>query len=214
MFAPMTERIIQNDADVAEGAAWLAALDARFAMALEATGPLPLRRREAGFPALLNTICAQQLSVAAANSVWGKLCAAEATAPDRFLVLDEDTLRGCGLSRPKIRYARALAEAEIDYDALATTPEEDAIATLTAVKGIGLWTAEIYLMFSVGRADILASGDLALQEAAKVLFDLPERPSDKELRLLAENWSPWRAVAARLLWAYYRVLKNREGISE
>jgi DNA-3-methyladenine glycosylase II len=93
-------------------------------------------------------------------------------------------------------------------------PEDEAIATLTAVKGIGVWTAEIYLMFSVGRADVLAAGDLALQEAARVIFDLPERPTDKELRALAEDWSPWRAVAARLLWAYYRVAKQREGISE
>ena len=85
---------------------------------------------------------------------------------------------------------------------------------MTAVKGIGVWTAEIYLMFSVGRADVLAAGDLALQESTRLLFGLPARPGDKALRLLAEPWSPWRAVAARILWAYYRVRKQREGISE
>lgn len=210
----MTERLIETDRDVAEGAVWLASAEPRFAHALTLTGTLPLRRREAGFAAMLHTICGQQLSVASANSVWQKLCAAQATDPARFLSLDDETLRGCGLSRPKLRYGRALAEADIDYDALAVMPEDEAIATLTAVKGIGLWTAEIYLMFAVGRADILAAGDLALQEAARVLFDLPERPTDKALRAMAVAWSPWRAVAARLLWAYYRVAKQREGISE
>jgi DNA-3-methyladenine glycosylase II len=210
----MTDRIIHSEACVAEGAAWLAKREKRFASALQETGPLPLRRREAGFPAMLHTICGQQLSVAAADSVWRKLCAAQAIEAETLLTTDDEALRACGLSRPKIRYARALAEARIDYDALATMPEDEAIATLTAVKGIGVWTAEIYLMFSVGRADVLAAGDLALQEAARVIFDLPERPTDKELRALAEDWSPWRAVAARLLWAYYRVAKQREGISE
>jgi len=210
----MTDRIIHSTACVAEGAAWLAAREPRFARALEETGPLPLRRREGGFPALLHTICAQQLSVAAADSVWRKLCAAEATEAARLLAHDDETLRACGLSRPKIRYARALAEAGIDFDALASLPEGEAIATLTAIKGIGVWTAEIYLMFSVGRADVLAAGDLALQEAARMLFDLPERPTDKALRELALPWSPWRSVAARILWAYYRLAKQREGVTE
>ena len=92
--------------------------------------------------------------------------------------------------------------------------EHDAITTLTAVKGIGVWTAEIYLMFSIGRADVFAPGDLALQEAARLLFDLPGRPTEKALRARAAEWSPWRGVAARLLWAYYRLAKQREGISE
>jgi DNA-3-methyladenine glycosylase II len=93
-------------------------------------------------------------------------------------------------------------------------PEDEAIAVLTAVKGIGIWTAEIYLMFSIGRADVFAAGDLALQEAARMLFDLPERPAEKALRTQAAEWSPWRGVAARLLWAYYRAAKQRDGISE
>ncbi|MEM6625009.1 MAG: DNA-3-methyladenine glycosylase 2 family protein [Pseudomonadota bacterium] len=210
----MTDRIIHTDACVAEGAAWLATAEPRFAEALDLTGPLPLRRRDGGFPALLNTICAQQLSVASAGAVWRKLVEAKATEAGHLLAHDDETLRACGLSRPKIRYARALAEADIDYPALARMPEEEAVATLTEVKGIGVWTAEIYLMFSVGRADVLAAGDLALQEAARILFDLPDRPGDKELRALAAAWSPWRAVAARLLWAYYHVAKKREGVTE
>lgn len=206
-------RTIETDADVAEGAAWLAAREPKFAWALEQTGPLPLRRRSGGFPALLQAICGQQLSVASAAAVWAKLDAAGLTdeAPVRDAAFDD--LRGCGLSRPKIRYAQALAAADIDYTALATMPEDEAVATLTAVKGIGVWTAEIYLKFAVGRADVIAAGDLALQEAARVLFELPERPTDKALRALAEPWSPWRSVAARILWAYYRVAKRREGIA-
>ena len=210
----MSGRIIETEGDLIEGAAWLSGRDPRFAHAIEVVGPLPLRRREGGYPALLRTICSQQLSVASADAVWRRLEAAGATAPERLLALDDAALRACGLSGQKIRYARVLAEAGIDYPALADLPEADAIATLTAVKGIGVWTAEIYLMFSVGRADVLAAGDLALQEAARLLFGLPARPGDKALRLLAEPWSPWRAVAARILWAYYRAAKQREGISE
>lgn len=210
----MTARLIETEEDVAEGAAWLARREPRFAEALALTGALPLRRREAGFRALLNTICAQQLSVAAADAVWRRLEDAGATEAHAIAALDDEALRACGLSRPKIRYARALAEADLDYDALETLPEEDAIAALTAVKGIGVWTAEIYLMFAVGRADVFAPGDLALQEAARILFAFEERPSEKALRRMAEDWSPWRGVAARLLWAYYRHARGRAGIVE
>ncbi len=210
----MTTRLIENDADVSDGAAWLAAREPRFADALTQTGPLPLRRRSGGFPALLQAICGQQLSVASAAATWNRLCEAGADRAEVLSALDDDALKACGLSRPKIRYARGLADAGIDYAALVHMPEDEALATLTALKGIGSWTAEIYLMFAIGRADVIAAGDLALQEAARDLFDLPSRPTDKELRALAEAWSPWRAVAARILWAYYRVIKNREGISE
>lgn len=210
----MTTRIIHTTDCIAEGCAWLAAAEPRFGHVIELAGPPPLRRREGGFPALLKAICAQQLSVAAADSVSSKLQAAGAEDPDVLLALDDDTLRACGLSRPKIRYARALAEARLDYDALARMPEAEAIETLTAIKGIGIWTAEIYLMFAVGRADVFAPGDLALQESARILFDLPERPAEKAFRAQAEAWSPWRAVAARLLWHYYRHAKSREGITE
>jgi len=210
----MTDRIIHNDEDVAEGAAWLAKKCPQLAKALKETGPLPLRRRDGGFSALLQAICGQQLSVASASAVWGRLEECGATDPKSFAWVDDDVLRACGLSRPKIKYARALAEANLDYDALATLPVDEAVANLTAVKGIGVWTAEIYLKFAVGKADVFAAGDLALQEAARVLYDLPERPTDKQLRQMAEAWSPWRSVAARILWAYYRVAKKREGIAE
>ncbi len=210
----MTGRIIETQADIIEGCDWLARAEPRFGRALKLTGTPPLRRRQGGFSALLHSICAQQLSVASADSVWLKLCAAGADNPAVIVTMSEDKLRACGLSRPKARYAHALAGADIDYGALVTMPEDEAIATLTSVRGIGVWTAEIYLMFSIGRADVFAPGDLALQEAARMLFDLPGRPSEKELRARAAGWSPWRGVAARLLWAYYRVAKKREGISE
>jgi len=125
--------------------------------------------------------------------------------------VDED-LRRCGLSRQKILYAKSLAASGLNYRALGALPDAQVIKTLTEVKGIGVWTAEIYAMFSLGRADVFAAGDLALQEAARVLFALNQRPSEKLLREMAREWSPWRAVAARALWAYYRVMKNREGI--
>lgn len=197
---------------VAEGAAHLAALEPRFAAALEQTGPLPLRRRKDGFEALLSAIVSQQVSVASANAIWGRLRDARLTGPRKVLWATEEDLRACGLSRQKIRYAKALAEARIRFPDLRQRPCDEVIETLVEVPGIGRWTAEIYAMFSLGRADVFAPGDLALQEAARILFELDARPSEKALREMAAEWTPWRSVAARLLWAYYRVAKDREGI--
>jgi DNA-3-methyladenine glycosylase II len=122
-------------------------------------------------------------------------------------------LRAAGLSRQKIRYIRALAEAGIDFDALRGVPDDEIVATLVALPGIGRWTAEIYAMFSLGRADVFAPNDLALQEAARLLFALPERPKERALRGMAEAWTPWRTVAAGMLWHYYHHAKSREGIA-
>ncbi|MFP4305295.1 MAG: DNA-3-methyladenine glycosylase family protein [Rhodosalinus sp.] len=209
----MVGRIIETEACVAEGAEWLAQTEPRFAHALELTGPLPLRRRPDGFDQLLGAIVSQQVSVAAARAIWGRMEAAGLTAPAAILGADDEALRAAGLSRQKIRYARALATAGIDYAALRETPTEEVVKRLTEVPGIGVWTAEIYAMFSLGRADVFAPGDLALQESARMLFALPERPKERALREMAGAWSPWRAVAARALWAYYRVAKDREGVA-
>ena len=206
------ERVILSSDCVAEGALWLSTAEPRFAAALELTGPLPLRRRKDGFEALLSAIVSQQVSVAAGDAIWRRLKAAGLTGPRKVAAATDEELRACGLSRQKARYARALAEARLPYGALRDVPSEEVIATLVAVPGIGRWTAEIYAMFSLGRADVFAPADLALQESARLLFGLEGRPSEKELRALAEPWSPWRGVAARLLWAYYRVAKEREGI--
>ncbi|MCP5080745.1 MAG: DNA-3-methyladenine glycosylase 2 family protein [Alphaproteobacteria bacterium] len=210
----MVGRIIETPNCVAEGAAYLADLEPRFKTALDLTGPLPLRRREDGFEPLLSAICSQQLSVASADAIWGRMEAAGLTTAAAINAASDDDIRACGMSRPKTRYARALADCGLDFAALRAAQNEEVIATLVEIKGIGRWTAEIYAMFSLGRADVFAPGDLALQEAAKILFDLPARPSEKALAQMAENWSPWRGVAARLLWAYYRAAKNREGIRE
>lgn len=207
-----TGRIIRADACVAEGAEWLAQADPRMALALAQVGPLPLRLKPDGFTELLSAIVSQQVSVASANAIWKRLQEARLTGPQRILQSSDDDLRAVGLSRQKARYAKALAEAQIDFDALRSLPSADVIRTLVKVPGIGVWTAEIYAMFSLGRADVFAPGDLALQEAARVLYDLEARPKEKELRRMAEDWSPWRSVAARILWAYYRVAKQREGI--
>lgn len=209
--AAVVGRIIETQDCVAEGAAWLAARDARLAAALDLAGPLPLRRRKDGFASLLDAIVAQQVSVAAADAIWGRLKAARLTGPRNLSRASED-LRACGLSRQKIRYARALATSGIRYAELRALPTDEVIARLVEVPGIGPWTAEIYAMFSLGRADVFAPGDLALQEAARLIFDLDARPTEKALRAMAEDWSPWRGVAARLLWAYYRMAKEREGI--
>ena len=206
------ERLITTSACVREGALWLANFEPRFAKALEMTGTLPLRRRPDGFAQLLSAIVSQQVSVAAARAIWGRLRDARLTGPRKIQWASDEALRAAGLSRQKIRYARALADARINYAALREAPSDAVIATLTEVPGIGVWTAEIYAMFSLGRADVFAPGDLALQEAARILFELPERPSERALRQMAEDWSPWRAVAARLLWAYYKIAKQREGI--
>ena len=208
----VTERIILTPDCVAEGAAWLAAQEPRFAAVLPLISPLPLRREAEGFDRLLNAIIGQQVSVASARALWARMEAAGLVAPDAVKTATEADLRACGLSRQKIKYAHALAAADIDYPALNMQPTLQVIETLVKVPGIGLWTAEIYAMFSLGRADVFAPGDLALQEAARLLFDLPDRPRDRALRQMAEAWSPWRAVAARLLWAYYKHSKSREGV--
>ncbi len=208
----MVGRIITTLDCVAEGAEWLARAEPRFAHALTLVGPLPLRRQPDGFTALLDAIVGQQVSVASADAIWRRMEAAGLTDRATLAVASDEACRAVGLSRQKARYGRALAESAIDFDALRGLPDAQVVEVLTDVPGIGTWTAEIYAMFALGRADVFAPGDLALQEAARVLFDLPDRPKERALRAMAEAWSPWRSVAATLLWAYYRVAKSREGI--
>ncbi len=205
-------RIIKNPADVRTGADWLASTEPRFATLLAQTGPLPLRLKPQGFNALLDIIVSQQVSVASADAIRVRMAAAGLKGEAAVRSAGEAGLRAAGLSRPKVRYALALADADIDYNALRQMTNEDVIARLTAVTGIGPWTAQIYIMFCMGRADMFPPGDLALQEAAKVLFDLPARPTAFALAEMAQAWSPWRSVAARALFAYYRILKQRDGL--
>ena len=208
----MKERAIKRQECINEGASLLANIEPRFKYALKVTGELPLRLSPEGFERLLGAIISQQVSVAAANSIWKRLVKANLNGPRKIMRADDAQLRAVGLSRQKVRYARALAESKINFRSLRSMSSEEVINTLTQVSGIGVWTAEIYTMFSLARADVFAAGDLALQESARLLFELRERPSEREIRQMAEKWSPWRAVAARLLWAYYSYSKKREGV--
>ncbi|MFN4038948.1 MAG: DNA-3-methyladenine glycosylase family protein [Erythrobacter sp.] len=166
------------------------------------------RIRARGWQTLLRTIVGQQVSVAAASSMWAKLEAelADDFTPASLLSRDFDTLRACGLSRQKQGYARSLCElveaGAVDFASL-PAEDEEAIATLTAIKGIGRWSAEIYLLFAEGRRDIWPAGDLAVQEGVKRLLNLGERPGEKEARALAEGWAPQRGAMAIFTWHFY-----------
>ena len=186
----------------------LAEIEPRIAYALEVAGYPETRRRDKGYATLLRTIVGQQVSVHAAASVWRKLEATlgEGCAPATLLAADGDALRACGLSRQKQGYARSLAElvesGALDFAAL-PSDDEEAIAMLTRVKGIGRWSAEIYLLFAEGRADIWPAGDLAVQAGLHKILGLPERPGEKDTRALAESWRPHRGAAAVLAWHSY-----------
>ena len=205
-------QMIETQEDIREGLDYLAKIEPKFARARAVSGEIPLRRREGGFNALLEMILSQQVSVASANAISERLGKAGYKDQHKLSKATEEELRACGVSRQKARYITALATSDLNYKVLHTLPDNEVIQKLTAIPGIGIWTSEIYLMFSMGKRDVIAAGDLALQESAKLLFELPDRPTEKDLRSMAENWSPWRSVAARLLWAYYRVEKSREGV--
>lgn len=213
----MIRRIDTTD-DIAEGLAALARLDPRLAPMIALAGEVPLRRGEGGFQGLARIIVGQQLSVASAAAIWGRVAERwPLLTPEAVLAADDATLQACGLSRPKQRTLRATAEAAakgaLDWAALAEAPENEVREAITAVKGLGPWTADIYLLFHLGHADAFAPGDLALQEAARIGLTLDTRPDAKRLATIAETWSPWRGVAARMLWAYYAKAKTREGIA-
>lgn len=187
-------------------------LEPRFAPVYEQVGVPSLRRNEGGFAALLRAIVGQQLSVAAASSIWQRLVDANLITPKTLIQADDEDLRAQGLSRQKIRYVRSLVDHDIDYQALTTMSDGEVIDTLTAVTGIGRWTAEMYLLFSLGRADILAVDDLAIRVAAMALLELPERPTPKQLKVATQSWSPYLSAASLLLWAYYGGLKDKEAM--
>ena len=202
---------IHTEADLDTALAALGKSDARFTALLAKAGRPALRRRTDGFAGLAAIVVAQQLSTASANAIWGRLAAAfNPLDPAAILRARPARLARLGLSAPKIRALKAIAKAvvaeELALAGLAELAAEDAHAALTAVHGIGPWTADIYLLSCLGHADAWPAGDLALQEAARVAFALPARPNTKEMQALAESWRPWRAVAARVLWGYYRAV--------
>ena len=196
------------------GARELFARDPELARIHGAYGLPRFSRRPADFGTLLHIILEQQLSVDIAAKLWQRLgeCCRPLT-PRRFLGLDEATLKHCGFTRQKIGYARGLAEAiaakRFAPAALATLDDDAALAALLALKGFGRWSAEVFLLFALGRPDIWPAEDLALRIAVQWLKDLPERPSGADLRMLGEHWRPWRSVAACLLWQFYLCRLNR-----
>ena len=199
------DRLIAGDPD-------LAGIEAR-------AGPLPWRTRTPGFPGLLQAIVAQQISNQAAAAIWRRLRVVDgALQPAGLLGLPDDVLRAVGLSRPKIAHAKALAGAFIDGaldpDAITGMDDEAAIAAIATVRGLGRWTAEVYLLFALGRHDVFPAGDIALAASAAHLKGLAERPGPLALRGIAETWRPARALAARLLWHHWRHVTGRPALDD
>ena len=204
--------VIKTDADVAEGVRALIGVCPHMAEACRVAGHPPLRRWKDRFAGLARIIVGQQLSTASASAIFGRLAAAvDPLEAGRFLQASDATLRGCGLSAGKVATLRAAAEAvetgALDLSGLHGQEAGAVHEALTAVKGIGPWTADIYLLFCRGDADAFAPGDLALQVGVQMLFRQKRRPSAAEIEAIAERWRPWRGVAARLIWAYYGAVK-------
>jgi DNA-3-methyladenine glycosylase II len=208
--------LLETDAVLKRGLGELAMVDPVMAK-LAASGITPqLRRRPPGFEGLAWIIIGQQVSTASAAAIWNRLRQIlEPPTPEVFLRLSDDDLRAAGLSAGKVRTLRAVATeviaGRLPLDELHNHSAEEAHDLLTRVKGIGPWTADVYLLFCLGHPDAFPSGDLAVQEAARLAYGLEQRPDAKTLTALAENWRPWRGVAAKMLWAYYRTIKAREG---
>lgn len=203
--------------DIEAGLDALCASDRRLIGIRRIAGEVPLRRSPPGFESLASNIVAQQVSTASARAIFGRLTRLiDPLEPAAVLAADETVFREIGLSRPKQRTLLAVSEAvivgDLDLQALCLLDPENAIRKMTAVPGIGPWTAQVYLLFCAGHPDIFPARDVALQSAVATAFDMPVRPSDKELTQLAESWMPWRGVAARLFWAFYRETRGREGV--
>lgn len=212
----MQLHMIRTQADVAAGLVDLALLDARLFTVIDKAGPVPLRLQDPGYRGMAGIIVSQMVSRASADAIWRKLeeIAGE-ISPHHILGLTDADCRAAGLSRAKADTLRRVAEAvdrgTIELDAICHIDAGAAIRALTAIKGIGRWTAEVYLLFCAGHPDIFPSGDVALQNAVAHALDLPVRPSQAELDEIAATWSPWRGVSARLFWAYYAREMRREG---
>jgi DNA-3-methyladenine glycosylase II len=206
-------RTIETDADLREGIRALRRKCPHLRRVHDRAGDPPLRRHPPGFEGLARIVVGQQLSIASAQAIWTRVAAAvRPMSAKAFRSLSDEELRRAGLSRGKVKTLRAMSaaiEAGLDLNRLAHAPEEIVHATLTALPGIGPWSADIFLLFCLGRADAFAAGDLALQTAAASALQLRERPSREELLEIAERWRPWRGVAAHMLWAYYKIPAER-----
>ena len=215
---PAPHRRIDGEAAIDDGVAALLKLDPQVvAHMLDYGGRPPLRLRAPNFEGMVWIIVSQQVSVASADAIAARIRAGIVPLEaQRVLELTEDELRACGLSGPKLRTLRALSEAVahggLALHMLGALAPEEAHARLTAIKGIGPWSADIFLLFCLGHPDAWPVGDIALQEAARLVLQLETRPDARQLAIIGERWRPWRGVAARMLWAYYRVAKGREGM--
>ncbi len=212
----MQLHIIRTQADVAAGLVGLALLDARLRAVIDRAGPVPLRRHDPGYRGMAGIIVSQMVSRASADAIWRRLEeAAGDVTPHHVLNLTDAECRAVGLSRAKAETLRRVAEAvdrgTVDLDAICQMEAGAAVQALTALKGIGRWTAEVYLLFCAGHPDIFPAGDVALQNAVAHGLGLSIRPSQAELDEIAATWSPWRGVSARLFWAYYARAMRREG---
>lgn len=200
---------------IAQARAALAAADPGLAHAHARTPPFEWRTRPGGFEGLFQMIVEQQVSVASAAAIWGRVEAGMgAMTPEALLAHEPETLRGWGLSGQKARYGREIAQAQIegrlDFAGLRHLADDDAIAVLTAIPGVGRWTAEIYLMFCEGRTDLFPAADIALQEAMRWADGAEVRPDARAARIRAERWAPHRSTAAHLLWGWYGGVKRGE----
>ena len=206
---------LHTDTDLDAGLAQLILADPRLKPVAEKAGAFSLRRREAGFAGLCAIVCGQQLSTASAAAIRGRLFAAfDPFHHDKVRRARGDKLKRLGLSAAKIKaikeIGKAVAKQHIDLNAVGNMPADEAHAKLTALHGVGPWTADIYLLFCLGHADAFPAGDLAVQEAARIALNLRKRPDAKALTKIAQTWRPWRGVAAHLLWAYYHAVKKRD----
>ncbi|MBV6272265.1 DNA-3-methyladenine glycosylase 2 family protein [Alcaligenaceae bacterium CGII-47] len=213
---PHNERL-SSEAILARHLHLLLALDQRLLAVHNIAGPFGLRTQDPGFAGLARIICGQQLSVASARAIWNRLQqrSADMTAQD-FLNMNQDDLRNAGLSRNKYMTLKGVAEAivagELDFAAIGELPSHTAITALTRYKGIGPWTAEIYLMFCTGHPDIFPAGDLALQKAVSEALCIDPHPNQQTLVNIAAQWAPYRATAALLFWRYYAARRSRPGL--
>ncbi|HEX7385894.1 MAG TPA: DNA-3-methyladenine glycosylase 2 family protein [Castellaniella sp.] len=208
---------IQSSAGVRCDLKRLLALDARLVPVSRVAGEVLPRTRPAGFEGLARIICGQQLSVQSADAIWGRLVERQGTrSAQAFLALDEGVAMGAGLSRTKYAYlkiaAQAVVSGELNLGGAVRLPAQDAIAALTRHKGIGPWTAEIYLMFCAGHPDIFPVGDLALRKAVADAFEREDLLDVRNLVALASRWAPYRSTAALLFWRFYAATRRREGV--
>lgn len=207
---------IRSESDIAEATERLLVIEPAFQRVVDSAGPVPLRKLPTGYEGLAGIVVSQLVSRAAADAIWGRLGSLLGTVtPAAILGRTVEELRGVGLSGAKESTLRILADAcvaGLDLERTATLPAAEAIREMTALKGIGLWSAEVYLLFAAGHPDIFPSGDVALRTAAGEAFGLSERPEDKVLRRMSHDWQPERSIAARLLWAYYGRRHKRDAM--